>query len=123
MSGCPIGLAKPESVRRLRRVQAARPPVQARQMLTRRRLADAELVRRGRDRAGRDVGAQDLELAAGRALALTVHDADRLRVAQGHSALPRMGIIPQGASAGRGAPTRPDATGGGEASAAAFSRV
>ena len=58
-----------EPVRRLRRVEAPCPPVQPRQMLSRRRLADTELVGRGRDGAGPDVGAQDLELASGRALA------------------------------------------------------
>ncbi len=61
-------LSSPEPIRRLRRVQAARPPVQPRQMLSRRRLADAELGRGSRDRAGSDVGAQDLELPAGRPL-------------------------------------------------------
>jgi hypothetical protein len=38
-------------------------------MPTRRQLADAQLVGRGRDRAGGDRGAQDLEPAAGGTLA------------------------------------------------------
>ena len=57
-----------QPVRRLRRVQASGPPVQPREVLPCRRLADAQLVGRGRDRAGRDVGPQHLELAPGRPL-------------------------------------------------------
>ena len=58
-----------EPVRRLRRVDAAGASVESREVLTRRRLADTQLTGRGRDRAALDVGAEDLELAAGRALA------------------------------------------------------
>ena len=65
----PCESARAQPVRRLRRVHTARPPVQPREVLARRRLADAELVGRGRHRAGGDVGPQDLELAPRRPLA------------------------------------------------------
>ena len=69
--GCRHGarFVSAEPIRRLRRVQAAGPPIQPREVLSGRRLADAQLVGRSRDRAGRDVGPQDLELAPGRAAA------------------------------------------------------
>jgi hypothetical protein len=66
--GHSIPVARPQPVRRLRRVQAARPPVQPREMLARRRLADAELVGRGGDGAGSEVRPQDLELPPRRTL-------------------------------------------------------
>jgi hypothetical protein len=61
--------ASTQPVRRLRRVQASRPPIQSTEMLSGRRLADAQLVRCRRDGAGPDVGAQDLELPSRRPLA------------------------------------------------------
>ena len=72
LAASPVGrahrLGLPEPVRRLRRVQTPRPPIQPRQMLADRRLADAELVGSRRDGAGPDVRPQDLELAPGRPL-------------------------------------------------------
>ena len=50
--------ASAQPVRRLRRVQAACAPVQPREVLADRRLADAELVGRGSDGAGLSVYAR-----------------------------------------------------------------
>jgi hypothetical protein len=58
-----IEASRAQPVRRLCRVETAGPPVEPREMLSGRRLADAELVGRGRHRARADVGPQDLELA------------------------------------------------------------
>jgi len=59
-----VELPRTQQIRGLGRVQAARPPVQPREVLTGRRLADAQLACGSRDRSGHDVGAQDLELAS-----------------------------------------------------------
>jgi hypothetical protein len=80
----------PEPIRSLGDVQATRAAVQLGQVLPRGRFGDLEPVRGHRDRPGCDVGAQDLQLAPGRSLADGRHDAERLRVAASHSALPRM---------------------------------
>ena len=55
--------AGPKEVGCLRDVEAPSTPVQAGQVLPRGRLTDAELECGSRDRAGRDVGPQNLELA------------------------------------------------------------
>src|SRR3989304_3905463 len=54
-------VAFPEPVRGLCRVEAACPAIEARKMLSRRRLADAELARSRLDRTARDVDLEHLE--------------------------------------------------------------
>ena len=76
-----VQAATTQPVGRLRRVQTPRPPVQPRQMLPYRRLADAELVRRRRHGPSPDVRPQDLDLAACR---LLLRHQSALRYTAGH---------------------------------------
>lgn len=84
-------LPGPKSIRSLSHVQTPSPAVELREVLPGGCFRDLEPVRGQRNRPRSDVRAQDLELAPGRSLASGRHDADCLRVAASHSALPWMG--------------------------------